>query len=103
VEREIDDLSGSITRFVIVGRPDAFADHRDGSDPTLRRIVVAPSVGSIASLIGRGAGFDELLTDSSGQCLWVSSQSVSDLQPDVCDLGSVPWSPRTPVVRPTPG
>ncbi|MFT3859907.1 prephenate dehydratase domain-containing protein [Micropruina sp.] len=103
VEREIDDLSGSITRFLIVGRPDAFADHRDGSDPTLRRIVLAPSVAAIAHLVGRGAGFDELLTDADGQCLWVSSQAISALPDGVRDLGSVPWSPRTPVVRPTPG
>ncbi len=103
VEREIDDLSGSITRFLIVGRPDAFAEHSDGSDPTLRRIVVAPNVASIAHLVGRGAGFDELLTDSDGACLWVSSQTLADLPDGVRDLGSVPWSPRTPVVRPTPG
>lgn len=103
VEREIDDLSGSITRFLIVGQPDAFAEHRDGSDPTLRRIVLAPSVASIGHLIGRGAGFDELLTDAEGQCLWVSSQAVVDLPRGVRDLGVVPWSPRTPVVRPTPG
>ena len=103
LEREIDDLSGSITRFLIVGPPDAFAEHRDGSDPTLRRIVVAPSVTAIAAMVGRGAGFDELLTDASGQCLWVSSQAVTDRPAAVCDLGSVPWSPRTPVVRPTPG
>ena len=103
VEREIDDLSGSITRFLIVGQPDAFAEHRDGSDPTLRRIVLAPSVASIGHLIGRGAGFDELLTDAEGQCLWVSSQVSVEVPPGVRDLGVVPWSPRTPVVRPTPG
>lgn len=103
VEREIDDLSGSITRFLIVGLPDSFDQHRDGSDPTLRRIVVAPSVAEIAHLLGRGAGFDELLTDPEGACLWVSSQAISDLPLGVRDLGSVPWSPRTPVVRPTAG
>ena len=103
VEREIDDLSGSITRFLIVGQPDAFDEHRDGSDPTLRRIVLSPSVPGIAHLLGRGAGFDELLTAADGACLWVSSQSIADLPAEVRDLGSVPWSPRTPVVRPTAG
>ncbi len=103
VEREIDDLSGSITRFLIVGQPGAFDDHRDGSDPTLRGIVLAPSVASIASLVGRGPGFDELLTDADGNCLWVTSRPVTDLPDGVRDLGVVPWSPRTPVVRPTPG
>lgn len=102
VEREIDDLSGSITRFVVVGARGAFDDHRDGSDPTLRSIVLAPSVASIAPLVGRGAGFDEVLTDAEGQCLWVSSNQV-DLPEGVRGLGVVPWSPRTPVVRPTPG
>lgn len=103
VEREIDDLSGSITRFLVVGAPGVFDEHRDGSDPTLRSIVLAPSVASIAGLVGRGAGFDELLTDAAGNCLWVSSQAVADPPDGVRDLGVVPWSPRTPVVRPTPG
>lgn len=103
VEREIDDLSGSITRFIVVGAPDAFDAHSDGSDPTLRRIVLAPSVQTIASRLGRGPGFDELLTDADGNCLWVSSRRQDDLPPGVRDLGAVPWSPRTPVVRPTPG
>ncbi|MFT4215822.1 MAG: prephenate dehydratase domain-containing protein [Micropruina sp.] len=103
VEREIDDLSGSITRFVVVGQPGAFDDHRDGSDPTLRGIVLAPSVAAIAPLVGRGPGFDELLTDPDGNCLWVTSHPVTDLPDGVRDLGVVPWSPRTPVVRPTPG
>ncbi|MFT3971590.1 MAG: prephenate dehydrogenase/arogenate dehydrogenase family protein [Micropruina sp.] len=103
VEREIDDLSGSITRFLIVGQPGAFDEHRDGSDPTLRGIVLAPSVASIASLVGRGPGFDELLTDADGNCLWVTSRPVTDLPDGVRDLGVVPWSPRTPVVRPSPG
>ncbi len=103
VEREIDDLSGSITRFLIVGQPGAFDEHRDGSDPTLRGIVLAPSVASIASLVGRGPGFDELLTDADGHCLWVTSHPVADLPDGVRNLGVVPWSPRTPVVRPTPG
>lgn len=42
VEREIDDLSGSITRFLIVARPGVFGELSDGSDPTLRSIVLAP-------------------------------------------------------------
>ncbi|MEZ5202450.1 MAG: hypothetical protein R2742_14630 [Micropruina glycogenica] len=42
------------------------------------------------------AGFDELLTDAGGACLWVSSQTLADLPAGVRDLGSVPWSPRTP-------
>lgn len=103
VEREIDDLSGSITRFLIVARPGVFGELSDGSDPTLRSIVLAPSVAAIADLVGRGAGFDELLTDSDGQCLWVSSREASDLPDGVRALGEVPWSPRTPVVRPIPG
>mgnify|MGYP001350353461 CR=1 FL=1 len=48
-------------------------------------------------------GFDELLTDADGNCLWVTSHPVADLPDGVRDLGVVPWSPRTPVVRPTPG
>ena len=58
---------------------------------------------AIAALVGRGPGFDELLTDVDGNCLWVTSHPVTDLPDGVRNLGVVPWSPRTPVVRPAPG
>jgi hypothetical protein len=53
-------------------------------------------------LLGRdGAAFAELLTDDAGRFLLISSAPGSDgPDPDgVRTLGTLPWSPRTPVVR----
>lgn len=40
LEREVDDLSGSITRFLVLGRKGAFGSIDKGSAPTLRSVVV---------------------------------------------------------------
>ncbi len=106
-EREVDDLSGSITRFLIVGRPTAFGAFTGGSDPTVRSIAVSNSTADIAAALhgeelGRGApaaAFDEILTDAAGRCLWVTSRVVEQAGFAGKVLGRAPWSPRTPVVR----
>ncbi|MBK8869333.1 MAG: prephenate dehydratase domain-containing protein [Dermatophilaceae bacterium] len=54
-EREVDDLSGSITRFLIVGQPGSFADLVGGSAPTLRSIYVARSIAAVARQLSAGA------------------------------------------------
>ncbi len=117
-EREVDDLSGSITRFLILGRPGTFADLVGGSAPTLRSIYVARSIAAVArqreagegGIPGRGAGdgdsagtpaFDEILADGAGRALWVTSRPAESIgaDPQLRPLGRAPWSPRTPVVR----
>ena len=94
-EREVDDLSGSVTRFLIVGDPASFGEFVGGSDPTLRSILVGSGTppGS-----GSGPSYDEVLLDGSGGFLCVSSGSLEEV-PGSRYLGRVPWSPRTPVVR----
>jgi prephenate dehydratase/prephenate dehydrogenase len=94
-EREIDDLFGSITRFLILG------DVQGGSDPTLRTIFISDSVNMVAQLLKSGEpAFDELLTAGNGHCLWVTSRILSPSDSRrVRFLGRAPWSPRTPVVR----
>jgi prephenate dehydratase/prephenate dehydrogenase len=99
-EREVDDLSGSITRFLVVGRTGAFGELGGGSVPTLRRVWIGSDLADALLLLGGGAGFDELLTDADGRWLLVSSrESDPAVAPGATLLGDVPWSPRTPVVR----
>ena len=99
IEREVDDLSGSITRFVVLGAPGEFAPQRDGSDPTLRSVRIgARAEDALPLLAGSGAAFAELLTDDAGRFLLISSAAGTET-PGVRLLGMLPWSPRTPVVR----
>jgi len=107
-EREVDDLSGSITRFLIVGQPGCFGDLVGGSAPTLRSIYLAESLAHVAAVLGATVGepgFDEVLSDSAGRALWVTSRTLGDAgtralgAAGMRSLGRAPWSPRTPVVR----
>ena len=99
-EREIDDLSGSITRFLIVGAAGAWSDHAPGSAPTLRQVWIGAGVeGALPLLTRDGAAFDELLADADGRWLLISSRTSTDATGAATLLGAVPWSPRTPVVR----
>lgn len=106
-EREVDDLAGSITRFLLLGPPGGFGDPAIGSDPTLRSVVVAASLHDIApALTGTTPSFDELLRDADGRVLWITSRALdhdalAELGAGVVHLGRAPWSPRTPVVRVT--
>lgn len=100
-EREVDDLAGSITRFLLLGRSDAFGSLIGGSVPTLRSLYVARSITALFPLLSAAEpAFDEFLSDAAGNCLWVTSRDPSTLVPDgVRSLGRIPWSPRTPLVR----
>jgi len=111
IEREVDDLSGSITRFLVLGAPETFGDFRSGSQPTLRRLWIGAERDAALGLLGTGAGLDELLSDADGRWLLVSSGTGAASaaaggeapgMPGARLLGDVPWSPRTPVVRPAP-
>ncbi|HWL60441.1 MAG TPA: prephenate dehydratase domain-containing protein [Microbacteriaceae bacterium] len=101
IDREIDDLSGSITRFLVVGGPDAFGEPRPGSQPTLRRLWIGEDPADALPLLA-GAGFSELLTDADGRWLLVTSIADAPTAASATLLGDVPWSPRTPVVRTAP-
>jgi len=99
VEREVDDLSGSITRFIVIGPDGAFGALGGGSQPTLRRVWIGSDARDALALLSGGAGFDELLADADGRWLLISSRTVEDGTGGATLLGEVPWSPRTPVVR----
>jgi prephenate dehydratase/prephenate dehydrogenase len=97
-EREVDDLSGSVTRFLIVGAPDSFGEFVGGSDPTLRSVTIGRP-GGLPTLGSGKASYEEVLLDDAGQFLWVTSSEPGPAGTDSRYLGRVPWSPRTPVVR----
>lgn len=100
VEREVDDLSGSITRFLVIGVDGAFGPLGGGSQPTLRRVWIGSDTADALALLSGGAGFDELLADADGRWLLISSREVDlAVTRGATPLGDVPWSPRTPVVR----
>lgn len=114
LEREVDDLPGSLTRFLVIGAADSFGEAAGGARPTLRRVWVGDGLRAGVGVAGAGvagaggtgslAGFAELLTDAEGRFLLVSSgvapeQGFADR---LLSLGEIPWSPRTPVVRPAP-
>jgi prephenate dehydrogenase/prephenate dehydratase len=104
VEREIDDLSGSITRFLLLGRTGTFGRLAHGSASTLRSLWIGTSTTAILpELLRGGPAFDEILSDDLGNFLWVTSREFeSDAIADVVFLGRVPWTPRTPLVRVAP-
>lgn len=104
VEREVDDIAGSITRFVIIGQPGRFGPMRGGSDPTLRSLWLTPDAARLHFVLtAAGPAFDEIVTASTGHVLLVSSRDrwpAAELDSEVLSLGRIPWSPRTPLVRP---
>lgn len=115
-EREVDDLSGSITRFVILGPPGGFGELVGGSDPTLRCIYLASSLAAVTAALTDPGGpvdrsgmpsaaavphpaYDEVLSDAEGRCLWVTSREMVPGLEGLRSLGRAPWTPRTPLVR----
>ncbi len=103
-EREVDDLSGSITRFLVVGQGGIFADFSPEFTPTMRALWLGSGQVPPQCLAPGSASFDEILSDDSGNFLWITSRALTaEAVPSLRLLGRAPWSPRTPVVRVTAG
>jgi hypothetical protein len=102
-EREVDDLAGSITRFLIVGMPDAFGEFSAEFLPTTRAIWLGKASALAATgtdwLASADANYDEVLRDAAGNLVLITSRQVSGGLAGLRPLGASPWSPRTPVVR----
>ena len=105
-QREVDDVSGSITRFLIVGPPGIFGPFSREQTPTTRSILL--STGGASWLpAAAGAAYTETLADRAGNALIITSavlpSDAGDELPGspsaVHLLGTTPWSPRTPIVR----
>ncbi|HVM54490.1 MAG TPA: prephenate dehydrogenase/arogenate dehydrogenase family protein [Acidimicrobiales bacterium] len=89
VERDVGDLSGVLTRFLLVGRGGTFGD--DVADAHVAR--------DLWLVEDDGARFEERIVGTMGRALVVTT-GAGDAQPaGGVFLGRIPWSPRTPIVR----
>lgn len=100
-EREIDDIAGALTRFLVIGRAGMFGELIGGSDPTLRSLWIAASRADLEPTMNdQGPAFDEIITSPTGKVLLVTSRGAMATETDdLRFLGRVPWTPRTPLVR----
>lgn len=100
-ESEVDDLSGSLTRFVVIGSRGTFGQLTGGSDPTLRTLWIGRTASCLTPVIDHGgAAFDEFISGPSGRVLLVTSRVFDGaVPPGTITLGRLPWTPRTPLVR----
>jgi prephenate dehydratase/prephenate dehydrogenase len=102
----VGNLAGALTRFLVVGRADTFGPPVR-VDATFRSVwIVSPLLEGAAVVANRlgegsadGARFDEVLQGPSGAMLVVSTRADRlDGVTDARFLGTIPWSPRTPLV-----
>jgi prephenate dehydratase/prephenate dehydrogenase len=107
----VGNLAGALTRFLVVGRADTFGPPVR-VDATFRSVwIVGPPIASSGSAgagvglsrLGEGsadgARYDEVLRGPSGALLVISTRADRlDGVTDARFLGTIPWSPRTPLV-----
>jgi prephenate dehydratase/prephenate dehydrogenase len=100
----VGNLAGALTRFLVVGRADTFGPPVR-VDATFRSVwIVGPgAVGPGGAGLGEGsvdgARYDEVLRGPSGAMLVISTRADRlDGVTDARFLGTIPWSPRTPLV-----
>ena len=94
----VGNLAGALTRFLVLGRPGTFAAP-PRADATLRSLWVLDAAdGGVLPLV-EGPQFDEVLRGPSGATLVVSTRCDRIATgPGRRFLGTIPWSPRTPLV-----
>jgi prephenate dehydratase/prephenate dehydrogenase len=98
LERDVGDLAGVVTRFLVVGRPRTFVEGDAPDDPTYRSLWLLRG-GAAAAASLAGPRFDETIVGPSGIALVVSTHDEPAPRHDALPLGRIPWSPRTPIVR----
>lgn len=93
----VGNLAGAVTRFLVVGREGQFGTS-PRADATLRTVWLAADAGVLGA--AASARFDEVLVGPSGRTLLVSTdpRRIAPGVPGVRLLGTMPWSPRTPLV-----
>jgi prephenate dehydratase/prephenate dehydrogenase len=93
----VGNLAGALTRFLVLGRSGAFGPPPRGD--VTERAVWLLEPGTVPSPTDQPC-FDELLRGPSGRALLVSSRSdrLAPGTPGATSLGTIPWSPRTPIV-----
>ncbi len=102
VARDVGDLSGVLTRFLVLGRAGAFVENVSAHDPTYRRLWLVERDEKLepARHAGSGARFDEIVVGGSRVALVVTTSPRRPApKAKSLALGYLPWSPRTPLVR----
>ena len=96
VRSSVGNLAGAITRFLVVARRGTFA--APARIDVLQRTVWVVDAG-VAFPEDSTARFDEVLRGPSGRALVVSThRTLLDGITGVRRLGTMPWTPRTPIV-----
>lgn len=99
-EREVDDLAGSITRFLVVGHASGFEEFSDEFAPTMRTIYLGKHHQHKSdSQVRSTPAYEERLSDADGNFLLITSITGQPTPQGLRRLGTAPWSPRTPIVR----
>jgi len=94
----VGNLAGALTRFLVLGRAGTFG-RPPRSDVTERSLWICPATTDLSSAKDHGeARYDEVLRGPSGRLLVVSTQRDRVSSNGARYLGTVPWSPRTPIV-----
>ncbi len=100
----VGNLAGALTRFLVVGRADTFGPPVR-VDATFRSVwivgpgAVGPGGAGLGEGSAEGARYDEVLRGPSGAMLVISTRADRlDGVTDARFLGTIPWSPRTPLV-----
>ncbi len=102
VERDVGDLSGVLTRFLVLGRAGAFVENVGENDPTYRWLWLLESDERLAPARRRrhGARYDEIVVGGSRLTMVVTTSARPPApKAKALPLGHLPWSPRTPIVR----
>ena len=93
----VGNLAGALTRFLVLGRAGRFGAPAR-TDATMRSVWVIDA-GVDIPLSDTGAVLHEVLRGPSGRALLVSTRAdVFADTPGTRFVGTVPWSPRTPLV-----
>lgn len=95
----VGNLAGALTRFLVLGREGRFSAAPARMEPTMRTVwTVAPeAAGDLPE--ADAASYDEVLRGPSGRMLVISTRADRlDGVSGVRRVGTIPWSPRTPLV-----
>lgn len=99
-ERDVTDLSGAITRFLVIARRGLFEKNPLATTPIDRWLWVTGQDPIGGMLSARGRRYVEIIEGGTGKRLIISTKPETDWATGpVAALGCIPWSPRTPVVR----
>ena len=95
----VGNLAGALTRFLVLGRESIFGMARPGDAISRSVWIVSETAGGLAGDDADDVRYDEIVRGPSGRILVVSTDAHRLTPgPGVRFVGTIPWSPRTPLV-----